>query len=344
MKTRPAGLDDQELIDAVGRSWDVRVDRLSYIPEGFGSYHWIAETAAGDDYFVTVDDLDHKPWLGVDRETVFTGLLAAFDTAHALSEDGHLGFVVAPVRSASGYTLHRLAPRYGVSVFPFVAGRSVRWGEAVDTEERTRVIDLLSELHMSTPPTRTRLASRPVELPGRAALDDALKGLDQVWSGGPLSEAARYELGAYHEGVAAGLEQFTRLSGQVAEAAAGPVVTHGEPHPGNFVRAGGRMFLVDWDTVALADPERDLWMLDDGTDDVLHRYTGATGRTVNPVAQSLYRLSWSLGDIAAYISVLRSEHELNEDSEKTLGGLAASLRTLSAGDDGRPPWAVAGAT
>ena len=39
------------------------------------------------------------------------------------------------------------------------------------------------------------------------------------------------------------------------------VVTHGEPHAGNVMRrSDGRHLLVDWDTVAVAPPERDLWM------------------------------------------------------------------------------------
>jgi spectinomycin phosphotransferase len=49
----------------------------------------------------------------------------------------------------------------------------------------------------------------------------------------------------------------------VREAAeSGPVVvTHGEPHPGNILRAAGGLYLIDWDTVGLALPERDLWMV-----------------------------------------------------------------------------------
>ena len=38
-------------------------------------------------------------------------------------------------------------------------------------------------------------------------------------------------------------------------------MTHGEPHAGNVMRTDEGRLLVDWDTVALAPPERDLWML-----------------------------------------------------------------------------------
>jgi spectinomycin phosphotransferase len=37
------------------------------------------------------------------------------------------------------------------------------------------------------------------------------------------------------------------------------LVTHGEPPPGNILRAAGKLRLIDWDTAGLALPERDLW-------------------------------------------------------------------------------------
>ena len=64
------------------------------------------------------------------------------------------------------------------------------------------------------------------------------------------------------------------------------VVTHGEPHPGNLVMVEDSPVLVDWDTVGLAPPERDLWLVADGPDD-LARYGGA------PPGGGPTRRSWS---------------------------------------------------
>jgi aminoglycoside phosphotransferase (APT) family kinase protein len=36
-------------------------------------------------------------------------------------------------------------------------------------------------------------------------------------------------------------------------------LTHGEPHPGNVIGTDDGWLLVDWDTAAIAQPERDLW-------------------------------------------------------------------------------------
>ncbi len=59
-------------------------------------------------------------------------------------------------------------------------------------------------------------------------------------------------------------------------------VTRGEPHGGNIMRVGRELLFIAWDTVALAPPERDLWMLDNGAAGGLASDTDATGRTQTP--------------------------------------------------------------
>ena len=55
---------------------------------GGGSYHWEIADRAGRRWFATVDDLDHKAWLGDLRTVAFEGLRHAFDTSVALRERG----------------------------------------------------------------------------------------------------------------------------------------------------------------------------------------------------------------------------------------------------------------
>jgi hypothetical protein len=57
--------------------------------------------AAARRWFMTGDDLDTKPWLGSDRDSVFDGLPAAHGTAMDLRSNG-LAFVIAPVPAISG--------------------------------------------------------------------------------------------------------------------------------------------------------------------------------------------------------------------------------------------------
>jgi Predicted choline kinase involved in LPS biosynthesis len=99
------------------------------------------------------------------------------------------------------------------------------------------------------------------------------------------------------------------------------VVTHGEPHPGNLIRTAAGLRLVDWDTVRLGPPERDLWLVTDDPE-LLGAYTRATGRPIDPGALELHRLRWRLADIAEVVDTLRRPHGDGADA-------AAALRHLT---------------
>lgn len=326
----PEGLVEDDIAGGLADSWDLDLERLRYIPKGLGSYHWQGDTTGGERYFVTVDDLDVKPWLGSDRESTLEGLRAAYDTALILRRHARLRFVVSPVPGRDGRIVRRMTPRYTLTVFPFVDGSAGDWGEHTTLRDRDDVTQRLVALHWSTPFVASNAPQRGIELPGRASLETALREVDEPWTAGPFAEQARSTLGDHSDLVCEWLTLFDDLAARVSTAAAEPVITHGEPHPGNLIRSETDLLLVDWDTVALALPERDLWMLDDGSTDALAPYTDATGRPVDPTAISLYRLAWTLGDIAAFVALFRSEHETNDGTEQKWAALVESL-------EGSPP-------
>ncbi len=325
MRTPPAGLGEPAVADAVAERWGLRVRRLRYVALGGGSYHWLADAPDGRRFFLTADDLEDKPWLGADPEPAFGGLRAAFGTALALRERAGLPFVVAPVPSLGGETVCRLTPRYSLAVFPFVAGQAGQWGSDLTQPDRDVLAGLLAELHLATPAVAAHALRRGLELHERATLETALAELGRPWSGGPLGELARRELAAKADLVAGWLATFDSLAAHATASSPGVVVTHGEPHPGNMIRAGSGLWLIDWDTVALAPPERDLWMLDDGSPGALARYCEATGRAVDTMAISFYRLAWTLADIASFTGRLRAAHQRDNDTEHALTALKISL-------------------
>jgi uncharacterized protein len=67
------------------------------------------------------------------------------------------------------------------------------------------------------------------------------------------------------------------------------VVTHGEPHPANVMLVTGTLVLIDWDTVALAVPERDLWMVAPIGDDRFGRYEAVTGHMTDEEREIMRR-------------------------------------------------------
>jgi spectinomycin phosphotransferase len=336
MRTRPPGLDDHDIQRALADGWGLHDPRLSYLPIGFGSYHWLAESAAGR-YFLTLDDLTTKPWLGSEPGTVFAGLRACYGTVLTLAGQAGLTCIVPPVPATDGAPLMRLASRYTLTVFPFAEGAVGPWGAPIGPAERDGLASAFAALHASTGTVAGLAPVRGVELPERAVLEAALGELGRPWSGGPFSEPARKELAPQARRVAAWLESFDRLATRAAARGPVVVVTHGEPHPGNVLWSDGRPRLIDWDTIALAPPERDLWMLDDGSPTVFAAYSAATGCAVDGDALRLYRLTWLLNDLAAFVGSLRSQHRDNGDTRKEWQALRATLAGGPAPDGGLTP-------
>ncbi|MFG1698967.1 phosphotransferase [Nonomuraea sp. NPDC049309] len=317
MRDRPQDFDEAMLRPAL-KAWGADATTLEYAPVGFGDYHWVAQGRGGP-WFVTVVDV---------RRRAYDEVRAALDTAAELREQAGLDFVVSPLRDDEGATLRRLdSRRYAMSVYPYVEGRPGEFGDAQDDAERAAVIDLLAALHATPPPLSAPPA--PVQPPGRALLERLASGEDGdlPWLGGPYSEPARELVTSHTATLRRALEEFDLLAEKPGE----PVVTHGEPHPGNLLRSRGRLLLVDWETVGLAAPERDLWLVAKTAEDRA-RYAEATGHIPDERLMTLYRLRWALDDVADFVRWFRGPHARTPDAAVAWQGLKDTLEKL-AGED-----------
>ena len=320
MKTPPEEFQTSELIGSLADGWGFGVETIDYASVGFGSYHWVATDAAGTRCFVTVDDLERKPWLGDTRESVFDGLIRAFGSAVALRDAG-LNFVLGPILTSDGEAVRRIGPRHSIALFPFVDGRAGRHFEYDTPEERAAVLAMFAQLHQATSAVDSVARTIDLDLPGRGHLVSGLQAMSQTWSGGPFSEPARQALASHASEVAELLGLLDRLSREVAMRSSEWVVTHGEPHAVNVIRTDVSHWLVDWDTVAVAPAERDLWMLVGDTGDDATAYADATGHQPDQLALDFFRLMWDLKDLAEYTLVLRSPHSENDDTVMAYKGL-----------------------
>ena len=106
------------------------------------------------------------------------------------------------------------------------------------------------------------------------------------------------------------------------------MLTHGEPHPGNTMHTQSGLVLIDWDTVLIAPPERDLWSLESGDGAVTQAYTAATGTRPRSFMMEMYRIKWDLADLAAYVSRFAGAHRGNEDDQQSWTNLEALLAGL----------------
>jgi spectinomycin phosphotransferase len=342
VRDRPAGLREHDLRPVLAEGWRIGAAALRYAAVGGGSYHWVARDGAGRRWFVTADDLDDKAWLGHTRPAVMGGLRSAMETALALRRDAGLDFVVAPVPGVDGAAVQPVGPGHAVAVFPFLSGTAGRFGEALPAAERAALTDMLAALHRSAldRPTlhQPALAGAPVAAIGlarRADLDAALRDLGRPWRAGPFGEPARTLLARAGDRIRGLLEVFDGRAGAIR--ADDFVITHGEPHPGNVMRVGTRRMLIDWDTVGLGPPERDLWMVAGESGEEARRYADLTGRAVDPGLLEWYRLRWALDDISAFVHQLRSAHGRTAGAEHAWVALKQTVTSL---DGQAAAWAI----
>jgi spectinomycin phosphotransferase len=327
MRSPPGDLAQRDVGNTVAEGWRLRAASMEYLPEGGGSHHWILTDGDGLYHFVTVDDLDGKDWLGDTRQTVFGGLQRALGTAAELRHRGGLEFVAAPVPARDGEFVRRLDSRYAVSVFPFLAGRSYPFGPYPDERLRGQALELITALHQSTPAVRELAPVYVLGFTGRGDLDAFLLDPERPWDGGPFSQGAHRRVAARTADLARLAAGFDHLAAATAPARADPVITHGEPHPANLVSVGGRLVLIDWDTVALAPPERDVCLIAVGPGDIDH-YQEAVGRELDPAVITLYRLRWYLDDLGSAIRMFRHRHRDTPDTRQWWHGLAPQLEQL----------------
>jgi spectinomycin phosphotransferase len=320
MRTRPDDIDDRQLDQALRDGWGIQAEALEYVAIGGGTHHWQATDPRGERHWLSLDDLDDKPFLGTTRPAILDRLRAALEIARTLYDRG-LDFIVAPRRTRAGEVLVPITDRYALSLYPFLRGTTYAWGEPLPASEREQLLDMLVRLHASTPQVATLSHTVSVGFARRANLEAALQAMRTPWCSGPLGESARALLLGRVEDVAWMLTAYDQLAADVADRRAPLVLSHGEPHPSNVMAIGGQLKLLDWDTVGLAPPERDLWWLATDTDLFVKRYKAQTGRFVDPQALKLYRLRWQIDDLIWCISALRAPHTDTVDTRLALSAL-----------------------
>lgn len=326
MLSPPPDLDPDALVEPL-RHWQLDEPRLEYLPLGFGSHHWRADTPDGGRAFVTVDDLVAGFLASGDAAATFASLERAYRTAAALAESG-LEFVLAPLPDAGGAIARRVGERYAVSVAPFVDGTPSSFGDYETEDERRRIAALVGRVHAAGDRLPAGLPRRDeLAITSRPTLEEALDSLSVTWLTGPFAEPARALVAARADELRRSLRASDERAERLRARSHAWVITHGEPHRGNvLVDTAGAPHLVDWDTTLVAPRERDLWHVLDDALTGWEEYRAAVGDVeLDREALDHYREAWGLSDIAAFVADVRRPHEEDENTTAAFGHLRAYL-------------------
>lgn len=317
VRNPPVGLTEDALRSVLDRQWSVTTASLDYLPVGFGSHHWDVTEHDGTHSFVTVDELENKRHsLREPLDHAFDRLRASLTAARDLRDHGH-PFVVAPIPTRTDEPLARMSDRLGVARYPFLDAESFTWGEFDSPEHRRGVLELLVAVHTNPGPARQHAMVDDFAIAHRDELEATIRSPGAVEDCGPYARRAALLIARNAVPVSRLLARYDELTRAGLAEPSRMVLTHGEPHPGNTMRAAGGWLLIDWDTALVAPPERDLWGLDPGDGSVLDAYAEATGVAVLASMLELYRIRWDLGDLAVDVSRFRRPHTGNLDDDTT---------------------------
>ncbi|BCJ74665.1 hypothetical protein CS0771_42090 [Catellatospora sp. IY07-71] len=321
--TPPADLAEDELVAVLDEGWGIGAVTLAYQPVGWGSHHWCVTDAAGRRWFLTVDELHRRRTGNESLDGAYRRLRAALSVARSLHDSG-LAFAVAPLRARRGEPLVRVGA-FAAALYPHLDGQSFGWGEYTAPGHREAVLEMVVAVHTAPAAARRGALRDDFTVPHLDGLHAALSG--DTPDCGPYAHRAVRLLTAHARPVR---DLLTRYERRVEEHRDAPVVlTHGEPHPGNTMLTPDGWRLIDWDTVLLAPPERDLWLLAADDDTIHTAYAQATGHTPDSSLLDLYRERWTLADIAVDLARFRQPHAATPDDTKTFAILTEIITTLS---------------
>ncbi|WP_432968054.1 phosphotransferase [Dactylosporangium sp. CA-233914] len=302
MLSRPSSISDEAIAHEVATHWLPEIADISYLPWGFGAHHWRATGEDTTTLFVTLDQLEP-------RHTA-TSLEASYAGAAALAASG-LDVACAPLPARSGrFTVDVGAG--ALSVTPWLHGRSPTEAEAREPRHVREVVLALAALHRATPPDGLRSWTAQV---GPEFADDLRARTAKPWTSGPLAEQARVALAAHDDAIRSWTDRYLELAEIALSRRDSWVPTHGEPHNDNQVMTAHGLRLVDWESLALAPPERDYADLLAAADHLLP----------DPAMVELFALDWRLSEIAEYARWFAAPHTGSDDDHTAMAGLYEEL-------------------
>jgi spectinomycin phosphotransferase len=311
VREEPADPARPRIAAVLADRWRIEVEEIAYLPVGGGGHHWRVRAADGTRWFVTANSLAGRGhWVETDVEAIYARTEAAYEVARRLDRR----FVLAAVPDRGDRVVHRLSSRWALSVYPFLdaaGGRADGWEQRL----QTCVAGYLGELHAYPAPAGAPRWS--VELPQRDHLIRALTDRGMPAQAGPHTEPTRQLLTSRRAQILDRLHRYDQLVDDLLAEPEPWVLTHGEPHQGNTLHAAdGTIYLIDWDSLAVAPRERDLWqVLTEPTGPAWESYIREYGDNRPPRAgvNELFHLWWRLAETGSYVRRFHDPHPGDAD-------------------------------
>lgn len=308
MRTPPPSPTAADVLAAVRRSWLPAADTVQYVPRGFGAHHWqVAGPGDGPGLFVTLDPAR----AGRDLRS----FAEAYRATAALAAGGTPGILASLPTRTDGVFVTPLGDGV-LSATPWCEGHNPTPEEARGPRHLAGLREIVAALHASPVPEGIPVWAPPY---GVLGVHRILDRAGSTWDEGPYGERARAAILAAGEGLVAAAGRFESLRDSARSRRADWVPTHGEVHDRNQMVTPDGILLVDWESLALAPPERD-------SRDLPPHARAGLGE--DPRMHEMFALEWTLSELEEYARWFSGPHGDTEDDGIALRGLEGELAPL----------------
>jgi spectinomycin phosphotransferase len=322
MKTPPP-IDPIELKRVLEETYRFHIQAVTFIPRGECSWGYRVEAGDGRAFF-----------LKLFRGTPLPDWAASL--VFHLHVDGKIENISHPLPAHSGEVLVDLGG-YTAALFDFIEGQTLHQLKS-NASVLFHLGETLGRIHTCAV---FRVDCRRIEqfdIWGQDTYDQVLAAAGSQTTTSGAAEAALHLLRPVRKRLEALREEILIFQEKARKVSCEFCICHGDPTPGNFlVGKDGTPWLIDWDDLILAPPERDLVFWENGDiftpgqpdNPVFAGYRKIVGEfTLNPDVIGFYQRQWTVGEIAEYGHRLLFENNAEQQNESDLENLKEELHWM----------------
>lgn len=256
MKTEPK-ISKSKFKEFILGKYGIRINKMIFIPKGETSYAYALETDSGK-FLLKI----HPPSrIGM---KVMKNLDFSLKVTFELYSKCRIKNISYPIPSKE----NKLRVMYGkssISIFNYLEGKHDNW--KMDDEELINFGKLLGKIHRSTHRIKNLEESQPAfeynpvkKTDFEPELRKCLNHLEKGKSKKPYFEKLKGLILPYKEKILETLEEEKKLINLIIKKKQRLVLCHRDPIELNIlINKKHEVFLIDWDGIALAPKEQDLW-------------------------------------------------------------------------------------
>ncbi len=234
---------EPEFQAAIERHYNLKIKQAIPGPRQFVAETYIFECTDGNRYFCKM----------VDKPLFIPDIVAGLPAVEEMHKCG-IDRISYPIRGKSGlhlyigntlvYLMNFIPAQQSYDYSPFAFGRLTAQIHAISAE-------------MQYPAPREDFA-----FPNKELFRERFEGVLTSKSDDPVLQAFQKVLRQHEPEILEFAEEFNRLAKICSKKQRAMVLTHGDA-PGNvLVKSPDDIYIIDWDELSLAPPERDMWMID----------------------------------------------------------------------------------